>query len=391
MNLYAFELGRKKELCFAELLSLLGEKNLHEANLDTAIFKLENPNLQKLQNDIGGTIKIMEIFAEIPHSKDQDLTKEIEKALETELNLTFKDHSGKTPFAINVLSYKNPRVINIKQLLNFSKIIFKNLGLNSRFLNKDFHSNPKPSMIYKAKAVEKGIDINVINGEKAIYLGKTVSIQNIDDYSIRDYEKPARDAKIGMLPPKLAQVLINLAGPDTKVIYDPFCGTGTILMEAMLMEKSAIGSDISPDMINASKTNCDWLAKEFGTKQSARIFKKDSRFLTKEDLPEKVDAIITEGYLGEPQSRIPSPEEREKIFRELANLHLNWLAAVHKITPKNCKVVTCVASFRIGGKIEELPKFAEIAKIAGYKVIKTLLYDRPDQIVARTIKVMEKI
>lgn len=390
MNLYAFELGRKKELCLAELISLLGESNLHEKNLDTAIFNLKNPNLQRLQNNIGGTIKIMEVFAELPHQKEK-LSEKIEKALETELNQTFKGHSGKVPFAINVLSYKNPRLINIKQLLNFSKFIFKNLGINSRFLNKDFRSNPKPSMIYKARAVEKGIDINVISGEKNIYLAKTISIQNIDNYSLRDYDKPKRDAKIGMLPPKLAQVLINLAGPNTKSIYDPFCGTGTILTEALLMGKDTVGSDISKEMTQSSQVNCEWLAKEFKTTNSFRIFTKDSRFLIKEDLPEKIDAIVTESYLGEPQSKVPSSEEKEKIFRELANLHLNWLAAINKITPKNCKIVTCVAAFRIGNKIEELPKFNEIAKLAGYKVIETLTYDRPDQIVARNIKVMEKL
>jgi tRNA G10 N-methylase Trm11 len=34
-----------------------------------------------------------------------------------------------------------------------------------------------------------------------------------------------------MLPPKLSQIMINLSGGD--VIYDPFVGLGTVLIEAV--------------------------------------------------------------------------------------------------------------------------------------------------------------
>ena len=31
---------------------------------------------------------------------------------------------------------------------------------------------------------------------------------------IRDQNRPKRDARVGMLPPKLAQIMINLANPE---------------------------------------------------------------------------------------------------------------------------------------------------------------------------------
>lgn len=224
---------------------------------------------------------------------------------------------------------------------------------------------------------------------KKIFVGETIAIQNINNYSKRDFDKPKRDMKVGMLPPKLSQILINLSG-DPKTIYDPFCGTGTILMEGLLMGKNVIGSDISDRMVEYSKENTKWLEEEFKTKNSIKIFEKDARFITKKDIPEKIDAVITEGYLGQALESAPNQKLQEKIFRELANLHFNWLKAISHVTPKNCKIVMCVTAFRVKNRIVHLPRFNEIAAENGYKVTQTFTYDRPDQFVARDIKVLEK-
>ncbi len=382
MNLYAFELGRKKELCLAELKQVLGEKNLLEHNLDTAIFKLGDFDAQKLQDQLGGTIKIVKIFSSSQKPNFETIIRE-------HLENNFKDRSGKIVFALSTLSFKNPRDINIKQLLNFSKKILKSLGLNNRFVNKNFQ-NTKPSTIYKARVIEKGIDLNIIKGNKEIFIGETVSIQNIDDYSKRDYDKPKRDATNGMLPPKLAQIMINLAG-NSDTIFDPFCGTGTILIEGLLMSKNVVGSDISDRMVKYTKENLAWTEKEFNTRSKHRVFSKDARFLTHADLPEHISAVITETYLGNPQLKLPDQNEREKIFRELANLHLNWLVAANKITPSNCPIVMCVTAFKVGKSFEFLLRFPELAKTAGYKITASYIYDRPDQIVAREIVILQKI
>lgn len=381
MGLYAFELGRKKELSIAELCAVLGQANLVESTSDCAIFEINLDNPQHLQDDLGGTIKIIEIFAQVDKSEIKDtITRHLQEFFEGKAQ-------GKTPFAISTLSFKDHKSINIKELLNFSKKFMKSLGISSRFVNKP-GQNPPSSTIYKARVIEKGIEICLIKGRDKIYLGQTVAIQDIDDYSLRDYNKPCRDAKAGMMPPKLAQIMINLAGPGTKSIYDPFCGTGTILMEAVLMGKTAIGSDIEPRMTAYSSKNLLWLKERFKAESNFRLFDKDARFLIKANLPEKIYAIVTEGYLGEPQEKWPSDEKREIIFRELANLHLNWLSAVGKIT--DCPIVMCLTAFKKGNHIEHFPRFEEIAQTAGYKIEASYLYDRPDQIVAREIKVLKK-
>src|SRR4029078_6190467 len=99
----------------------------------------------------------------------------------------------------------------------------------------------------------------------------------------RDREMSTRDAKVGMLPPKLAQIIINMAvgempeeakqsvcevPPDQPIpkdhlakitLLDPFCGTGVILQEAALMGYKAYGSDLMPQMANYAQQNWAWL------------------------------------------------------------------------------------------------------------------------------------
>ncbi len=385
VKIYGFELGRIKDLCLAELVNIVGEDKIVAKASSIALLKLPllpHDTAQAFQNRLGGTIKIMEVFAEINQAK------EMWAPLETEFTEHFKDHSGKVPFAVSIYNDKSKN-INSKEILNFSKKFLKSLGFNCRFVNRD-ERNPRSSTIYKSKTVRKGIDINVIKTDSKIYLAKTIAIQNIDEYSKRDYDKPRRDAKEGMLPPKLSQIMINLAGPKTKTIYDPFCGTGTIMIEALLMGKNTVGSDLSEKMVDNTQTNCEWLAKTFYHTCEFRVFQRDARFLTREILPEPFDCIVTESYLGPPLSKTPGPEDAEKYFRELSNLHLNWLASAHPLLPENGKIVMCVPGYQRGNQIEFFPNIKEIVETAGYKIEQNYLYDREDQIVVREILVLGK-
>lgn len=388
MNLYAFELGRKNKLCLEELLEVLKDEKFVEKVFDIAIFETKDIDPQDLQDRLGGTIKIIKIFQVFPVKNNQiPPEQEILNSLQKFLEQSFKERHGKIPFSLCTYNFRH-REIDSKKILNFSKKILKSLGLNSRFVNKDLRKNPKPSTIYKAKVIQKGTDFCLIKSEKSLYLGTSVTIQNIDDYSERDYEKPKRDARVGMLPPKLAQIMINLAG-NPKTIYDPFCGTGTILMEAMLMGIPSIGSDIDERLVDYSKQNCEWLQNIFQTTTSFRVFQKDAQFIEKSLFPEKIDTIVTESYLGPPQTQAPSPEKQEKIFRELQNLHFNWLSKAKKILPKGAKIVMCVPFFREKDKLIRLPRFPQIAEENGFQLENNFYYDRPDQTVGREIIVLK--
>ncbi len=61
------------------------------------------------------------------------------------------------------------------------------------------------------------------------------------------------------LQPKLARCMVNLTSPrNGDLVLDPFCGTGTTLMEAALMGYETVGFDVLKKMINGSRVNLNY-------------------------------------------------------------------------------------------------------------------------------------
>ena len=59
-----------------------------------------------------------------------------------------------------------------------------------------------------------------------------------------------------MIPPKLARTMINLAvgenDPKSITVFDPFCGTGTILMEGLMVGVTVMGSDLDHEAVHGA-------------------------------------------------------------------------------------------------------------------------------------------
>ncbi len=92
--------------------------------------------------------------------------------------------------------------------------------------------------------------------------------------------------------PRYTRALINLARVKRGAkILDPFCGTGTILLEGSLMGMDMHGSDLDERMLRASETNL----KKFGVRVN----------LTRRDVGEiegNYDAIVTDPPYGRSSS-----------------------------------------------------------------------------------------
>lgn len=66
--------------------------------------------------------------------------------------------------------------------------------------------------------------------------------------------------------PQIAQRLIERYAPNSGKILDPFCGSGTTLVEAQLANRRAVGNDINPLAVLLSKvkaTPIDFVEKDF--------------------------------------------------------------------------------------------------------------------------------
>ncbi len=63
--------------------------------------------------------------------------------------------------------------------------------------------------------------------------------------------------------PKLARCMVNLArARASDVVLDPFCGTGSLLIEAEMMDCRTVGSDVSVRMVHGTKENLRFFGME---------------------------------------------------------------------------------------------------------------------------------
>jgi tRNA (guanine10-N2)-dimethyltransferase len=106
---------------------------------------------------------------------------------------------------------------------------------------------------------------------------------------------------------KLTRVMINLIGlKKGETVCDPFCGTGTTLLEAESMGIHAIGLDFDEKMCNISKENL----KANGFK--SKVFNSEFQEFIKNS--EKFDGIVTDLPYGIASKVSEKPEEILKKF-----------------------------------------------------------------------------
>ena len=243
---------------------------------------------------------------------------------------------------------------------------------------------------------EKKNHVELIKFGKNYY--RVIGVQNISEYAKRDQVRPARDAKVGMLPPKLAQILINLNGelPAGARVLDPFCGTGVVLQEATLDGFKALGTDLSEKMVDYSKRNLEWLAALKGLKAEFKLAQGDARDFDWTEMS-KVDAVAAEVYLGSPMSKPPAEiklrEEKEKTREIILGFLKNLSGQVVAGTPVTLAIP---AWLRETGEYSRLNILDEIERL-GYNLVKfksatqdDLIYFREGQIVAREIISLRK-
>lgn len=409
MNLYAFILGRKHLLSIAEILHVLDPKDhivdiTHEAFIVDLHEELKKP--QESLNRLGGTIKIAKIFSELSLSQS-----DFASPISEHLHRLFSDRDTKLSYGLSMYSFSQGYDRQIKNTLMKIKKSLKADGIKSRFINKNF-KNVKNAAIAGEKLLEDGIDLNIINGTHNTYCAETVALQDFESYSHRDYDRPARDARLGMLPPKLAQIMINVAGfttlnsdIDAKTLYDPFCGMGTVLTEGLLLKFNVVGSDISPEVIEGASKNIDWHIQEFThTNQSQLLqplFPKDATSLESKDFIQQPDCIVTESYLGPPQTHVPEPKIMKKNFQHIQETLTRFFRNAHPLLKPNTPIVISFAAYRGKGTIHTMEQLPEQIQNLGYKIEplipkeiaarhnlkseQSLLYDRPDQTVGRQI------
>lgn len=402
----AFVLGKNPQISLAELGAVLGS-GITPAKFDNhlAFFDGELPakkiGLQKFLDRLGGSTEIIEIFkSDVPAANIQN---EIENYLIGQHKKIVGEKSAddkstkKFSFAINTLPESKKSNL-LRMLLPRVKKSLREKGIHANFMNNEMQ-NVNSVFAFKQGLASRGTNIYVIDiGENKVAIGASQAMQDFEKYSKRDYSKPFRDARVGMLPPKLSQILINLAvgqKSEKTFLYDPFCGTGTTPMEALLMGLNAIGSDKNESLVKGANENLEWLKKNFAIdeKLEFKVFEKDATQISRSDIDSEKIAIASEPNLGPPLSIFPEQKNLDKIIADLSDLYLRFFENLARVVPSGTPIVFIFPFWRkTGMQIKICDMIIDKIESFGYSrttfvpLQKTsLYYDRPDQVVGREI------
>ncbi len=394
-----FVLGREPLLSFAEILSVTHTPITGSATLYTPpIARLQTTHpASTLMSRLGGTIKIGQ---EVASALSEP---ELLSAMIRELG----EITGKINFGISFYT-RTSSSRDIQRVAEWGKKIKNELKNNGRSVRYIFKNELVLSSVTVSMngLTRRGKEFLIMPDGKKFALATTEAVQPFEQFSQRDYGRPGRDDHSGMLPPKLALMMLNLTGiPKNASILDPFCGSGTILTEALLQGYTHItGSDISKEAINDSKQNIAWIKEkstELVAKTTTTVFESDVTLLTKHLKQLSVDAIVSEPYLGPPLHGNEPITELQKNADQLTALYEKAFHSFVQLLAPGGVVVFVIPRFKTGEtwvtisdllipSIKNLGVTPERLVLEELQTEYFLLYHRPGQQVGREIWKLRK-
>ncbi len=394
-----FILGAQSELSIAELNAVLGDGFKITQSTDKVLLAdISEKNLGALQERLAGIVKIGHIIGALDGWDEDDATQLIASYASGAMG------KNKISFGISVYNAGDVSLTRAleKDLNSLGVRIKKQLRESGRPVR--FVSSKEP--ILSSAVVETnnllpsgGEYVLLAQGGGRVLIGQTESVQDFRSWEARDIGRPARDRRSGMLPPKLARLMINLSGvdPHGATLLDPFCGSGTVLMEAGLLGYTKlIASDISEKATEDTQTNTTWLIEKFGiTPPDLSIFTSPAADLPQASpLPEggsrgvgagSIDVIVTEVFLGTPRREHVDTFEMKKIERDLLPMYKDSFATLKSLLKPGGKAVVAFPAFKQkDGTWYRLP-INDLLSSLGYTVEADYLYSRSDQFIARDI------
>lgn len=407
-------LGRQPHLGLAELESLYGATNLYPIITPSknrspepvaALIDLEPADIDFSR--LGGTVKFCKVLTVLDTQKWTDIQRFLEGAIPQHLTSL---PEGKLKLGFSIFGLQ----VGVKQLnasgLALKKQI-KQTGRSVRIIPNNELVLNSAQVLHNQLTGSLGWELVFVAHGKQTILAQNIAEQDIEAYAKRDQARPKRDAKVGMLPPKLAQIIVNLATGDADpkfggVVLDPFCGTGVILQEAGLMGFDLYGSDLEPRMINFTQANLQWLetlpiaqcgpdgaSATSNNAFGAHLEVGDATTHTWKPAP---NFVACETYLGRPFSAQPKPEVLLEVRQNVDTILRAFLKNLAQQTKPGFRACLAVPAWSFNGGFTHLKTLDSLEKL-GYTRLSfehaetsQLIYHRPGQAVARELVVLTR-
>lgn len=412
-------LGRQPTLGKAELEKIYGPNAVTPltsgvVQIDSDVFDIRR---------LGGTLKAGRIVLTLDSA---DLKTASQKIIQHYLN-EWASIPHKITLGISSYGFTaSPR--DIQKIGISLKSRLKKSGVSLRLIpNADITLSTATSHHNKLGLSPNKVELLIIKtSDGKTIVAESTGAQNITAYARRDQMRPKRDAFVGMLPPKLAQIMINLASParvttsgaapknvfisdekflgadssagpassdlrgtapgssndgsgqmssyesevldvpvsSNKTILDPFCGTGVILQEAALMGYSVYGTDLSEKMIRYTRDNLNWLADTHHIKFEWFLHEGDA---TKTKWERTIDAVVAETYLGQPFSAPPSAAKLAEVTATCDQIITGFLKNLSSQIKPGTPICIAVPAWRdTSGNFTHLPLIDIVGRL-GYK------------------------
>jgi tRNA G10 N-methylase Trm11 len=403
-------LGRQPKISLAELESLFGAEKVTPIGEYAALIDTPEPLPQAR---LGGTIKSAKLLTKLPSTTLEGAFRSLQSSIPEHLAYL---PDGKLQFGVSIYGFKAQKNWLLRQMLELKKVIRKQ-GRSVRIIENKSEALETAQVLYNKLTSPLGWELLLIKDGPDVLLAQTTAVQDIDAYAARDFERPMRDAYVGMLPPKLAQIMLNLAvsgqsfelnstdldEANSKIqdprshtcVLDPFCGTGVVLQEAMLMQYSAYGTDLSEKMVRYTRENLNWLQETLHLQAQWYLEVADA---TKHTWRQPIDAVVCETYLGKPLTALPSATELDQIIHEADQIAEGFLKNIHPQLKSGTRLVLALPAWALKNATFRHLKVLDHLENLGYNRLdlvhakkSDLLYHRENQVVARELTILEKI
>lgn len=369
MHTYFFQLGTTSKLSFAELVSVVDEQSLEK--ITDQIIGLETKDeldVQELQNRLGGCVKILQSLTVLLAVTPRDIAEAIAvHAAEGRINFAFGEFNRGEEDKIDAGEIKKELVL---------------LGRSARFVDGNRSGISAAVLLHQHKVQE----FIVVTTPSSSYLTRTLAVQNIDDWTVRDRRKPYADRKKGMLPPKVARMLLNINRSfdesEQRVVLDPFCGSGNILLENAVLDDTGVGIDLDKNSVTGTIDNLRWFSEIYQKPHNQQVHLGDATHVP-EQVSHIITAIVTEPFLGKPK---PKPEQVADIFRGLEKLYLGAFKNWKTFLPNGAPVTIVFPHTTVKDVEFNMDHLIDKLLPLGYTTVSgPLKYSRPDAIVSRSI------